>query len=352
MLKPVHFLSLISLIGVGACVTTPISGDYAVPVTAFAETRPVGTANEDAADDPAIWRNPHDPAKSLIVGTDKKAGLYTYDLAGRELSFLGAGELNNVDIIVLTDNRVIVAASDRTDPVKAHILLAELNTGDGTLTQIARVPVGSGEAYGLCAAGPDPDGTISIYSPLKSGAVYRTILAESAGNWEAKSILLHTLASQPEGCVVDPRTATLYVGEENAGIWAFDLDAGTQKLVAPIDNAMLVADVEGLALAPEGENGGYLVASSQGDNTYAVYGLPSMSPIGRIRIAQGAFGSTEETDGIELMTGDFGPNAPAGLFVAQDGLNADKAQNFKLVSWQSIKQALAISQTASDPAKP
>src|SRR5688572_32114829 len=36
-------------------------------------------------DDPAIWINPADPAKSLVIGTDKDSdgALYVYDLAGR-----------------------------------------------------------------------------------------------------------------------------------------------------------------------------------------------------------------------------------------------------------------------------
>ncbi|MBL0965965.1 MAG: phytase, partial [Blastomonas sp.] len=46
----------------------------AVDVPASGETVPVGTANADAADDPAIWRNTANPSASLIVGTDKKAG--------------------------------------------------------------------------------------------------------------------------------------------------------------------------------------------------------------------------------------------------------------------------------------
>ncbi|MGB3378015.1 MAG: phytase, partial [Allopontixanthobacter sediminis] len=32
---------------------------------------------------------------------------------------------------------------------------------------------------------------------------------------------------------------------------------------------------------------------------------------------------------------------PGGLFVAQDGVNAPSAQNFKLVSWADIEAALA-----------
>ena len=104
----------------------------------------------------------------------------------------------------------------------------------------------------------------------------------------------------------------------------------------------LFADVEGLALFPQGRKGGWLVASSQGDNAYAVYRLPDMAPAGRFRIAAGAFGATEETDGIALAAGRFGPLYPGGLLVVQDGDNAPHAQNFKLVSWQDLLQALGL----------
>ena len=47
------------------------------------------------------------------------------------------------------------------------------------------------------------------------------------------------------------------------------------------------------------------------------------------------------TDGIAVMTGDFGPAFPQGLMVAQDGENSP-AQNFKLVGWGKIKAALKL----------
>ena len=40
-------------------------------------------------------------------------------------------------------------------------------------------------------------------------------------------------------------------------------------------------------LAPEGADGGYLIASSQGDNAFALYRLPNMAPSGHFRIARG-----------------------------------------------------------------
>ena len=101
-----------------------------------------------------------------------------------------------------------------------------------------------------------------------------------------------------------------------------------------------MADLEGLALVPAGETGGWLYASSQGDNTYMRYALPEVTPAGRFRIAADIYGSTEETDGIEAMAGDFGPAFPGGLFIAQDGMNEGQAQNFKLVPLATIEKAL------------
>ncbi|MGB3469326.1 MAG: phytase [Erythrobacter sp.] len=339
MLRAFHGFALITLGIAAACASIP-SGNPAVTVTAIAETVPVGTVNEDAADDPAIWRNTADPGKSLIVGTDKKGGLYVYNLAGEQLSFLPSPGLNNVDLVELKDGRVLVTASDRSDLANAHIHLSLLDTDEAGLEPVGRVAVGPGEGYGICIGRAGAEGLLSVYSAPKNGIIYRTIIREDALDSVSASREIARVPSQPEGCVFDDRTGTLYIGEEAAGIWAIDTQSGDKQLVAPTGTGLTVPDVEGLALAPEGEDDGYLVASSQGDNAYAVYKLPTMKPIGRFRIAAGAFGSVEETDGIELDPRSFGPDFPGGLFIAQDGVNPPAAQNFKLVRWDDILAAL------------
>lgn len=321
-----------------ACATAP-QGLPPVPVFAVAETEPVGTTNEDAADDPAIWRDAADPAKSLIVATDKKAGLQVYDLSGKLLFSEESGLVNNVDLVDMGAQGVIVVASDRNDPANAHLVIWRLDTASGRLRRLGRVPGGTGEGYGLCLW-KAPDG-LRAYSVLKHGTTEEfrlTLGAEPA----ATRLRALSVPTQTEGCVVDPRDGTLYVGEEDAGIWRFGAGSSEGELVAPVDNRYLVADVEGLALLPDGSAGGYLVASSQGDNAYAVFELPSMAPRGRFRIAPGPLGGAEETDGIELAGGGFGPAFPDGLFVAQDGHNRPRAQNFKLVSWADVKAALKL----------
>ncbi|VVT07563.1 phytase [Erythrobacter sp. EC-HK427] len=331
--------SLVAL-ALAGCATTPV-GLPPVAVTASGETAPVGTANEDAADDPAIWRNAADPSQSLIVATDKKAGLYVYGLDGAVRSFNDAGAVNNVDLVTLDDGTVFVAASDRIDLANSHISTFTLDTATGALTPLGRVTAGPGEGYGFCLG---THGGLTALNVIKDGRLREYSFAEWAPGETPSIALTREMAvpTQPEGCVYDNRDGTVYVGEETAGIWRFRAGETTGELVAPIDNQYLVADVEGLALALDGADGGYLIASSQGDNAYAVFRLPGMEPVGRFAIAAGAFGATEETDGIELMLGDFGPDYPQGLFVAQDGQNAPAAQNFKLVSWAEIRAALGL----------
>ena len=323
-----------------ACATTAPVGLPPVSVTAVAETEPVPQAvGTDAADDPAIWRNAANPAASLIVGTDKRGGIYVYGLDGKTKSFAQAGEVNNVDLADMGAAGVIVVASDRNDLAHAMLLVYRLDTASGQLALLGKVPGGGGEGYGLCLLKQGE--RLLAYSVLKEGAIHEYELALGATP-SATPLRTMRVATQPEGCVADPRNGTLYVGEEARGLWRFAPGVTEGQLVAPVDNQQLVADTEGLALASVGANGGYLIVSSQGDNTYAVYALPDMTPRGRFAIAQGRFGGAEETDGIELALGSFGPDYPDGLFVAQDGHNQPSAQNFKLVSWADVVAALGL----------
>jgi 3-phytase len=332
--------SVFAIWGAAAIAAAPVQAGT-VTVFARGETVPVGTANEDAADDPAIWRDPRRPAASLIVATDKKAGLYVYGLDGKVKSFTPAGRVNNVAMMPMGRSGVIVVASDRNDVNAARLLIYRLDTRAGSLSPLGSVSGGAGEAYGLCLYRQGRD--LHAFSVLKHGAIHHLRIGLTGSAPAGAPVRLLTLATQTEGCVVDPRTRMLYVGEENRGIWAFDVrpQGPTEgRLVAAVDGAQLVADVEGLALWPQGKRGGLLVASSQGDNAFALYSLPDMVPAGRFRVTAGALGSVQETDGIELATGSFGKDFPDGLFVAQDGDNAPFAQNFKLVSWKDVTQAL------------
>jgi 3-phytase len=334
--------SLLALLAVAAVTTAE--------VPAVRETTAVASAR-DAADDPAIWVNPADPAKSLIVATDKQAGLYVYGLDGKTRSTIRAGRVNNVDlragVRIAGAPGVLVAASDRTDPANGKLALFRLDTATATLTALGEVPVGAGEAYGLCLWRRAADKAVFAFVIMKDGAVVRAELNLAGAAPSGTVTRIAKLATQSEGCAADDRTGQLYVAEEDVGLWSMPAGAVgpvTPRAFATDDGVRLVADAEGVAIAPQGKAGGYLVVSSQGDSAYAVYRLADARFMGRFRIVADPTGvdGTSDTDGIEISLGGFGPDFPDGVMIAQDGDNAPEAQNFKLVSWRAVRRALKL----------
>ncbi len=313
-------------------------------VQAIGETEAVASA-KDAADDPAIWRDRRHPERSLIVATDKKAGLNVYDLDGKLRSSFPAGRVNNVDLRQVKDT-ILVAASDRNDRAHAKLALFRLDPKTAALSEIGRFDAGAGEAYGLCLyARRRNGGALHAFVVMKDGSIVQMRIADRDGALTAGVVRRMKLATQSEGCVADDRTGTLFVAEEDFGIWRFGAAPGDpvegQKLVQ-VDRQRLYDDVEGLAIARKGRRGGWLVASSQGDSAYAVWRLPDLAYQGRFRIVAGRYGATSDTDGIEIDTRSFGKGREGGLMLAQDGDNAPHDQNFKIVRWRDIRKALKL----------
>src|SRR3990170_7103770 len=90
---PVGVLGVV-LVAAALPARAAVSGD----VRATAETQPV-LSPSDAADDAAIWRHPSDPALSLVIGTDKRAGaIEVYDLSGSRLQRITGARANGVDL--------------------------------------------------------------------------------------------------------------------------------------------------------------------------------------------------------------------------------------------------------------
>ena len=337
---------LLPLLLAGCVSTQPVKSPLpTASVTAKLETQPVATM-DDAADDPAIWRNAANPAQSLIIGTDKRAGIHVYDLQGRQVGFTPSPRLNNVDLRDLGGSiGVIVAASDRQDLSQAQMALFRLDTSAKTLVPLVTLPVGPGEAYGMCLWQRASDKALFGFVVLKDGRIDQVAIDLNTAIPRGKVVRSMKLGTQSEGCVVDDRTGILYVAEEDVGLWKFDAapdGANVPTAIAKADGNEIVMDAEGVALAPIGTDGGYVIVSSQGDNAYAVYKLPEANYVGRFRINDGAIDGVQETDGIELMLGDFGPDFSGGLFVVQDGDNMPETQNFKFVDWAEIKRALGL----------
>jgi 3-phytase len=311
-------------------------------VMATVETDPVPNGG-DAADDPAIWVNPNDPAQSVIIGTDKRGGLAVYELSGKQIQYLPDGQMDNVDLrdgFKLDGQTVaIVTASNRKDN---SIAIYKINPQSRTLENVAARKIKHGlTVYGMCMYRSAKTGKIYYFGTSKSGEVEQWELFESNGKVDAKKARNFKLGSVVEGCVADDELGHFYVAEEAVGIWKFGAEPETgsdHTQVAKVGDGHLFADVEGLAIAYGKDGAGYLIASSQGNHSYVVYrreGNNEFVKKFRVGASEGVDGC-EETDGIDVTTANLGPSFPHGVFVVQDGFNDKGNQNFKLVPLQTI----------------
>jgi len=286
----------------------------AVPVVpARAATEPV-VSGGDAADDPAIWVHPEDPARSLILGTDKKAGLAFYDIRARQRQFLADGFLNNVDVrdgFEIDGRRVALAAASNRSDATVGLYLIDPETARVRAAPVAApIATGFNEPYGLCLYHSRRSGAHYVFVNDKEGQVRQWRLAVADGAVTAEMVREWSVGSTTEGCVADDATHDLFIGEEAVAIWRYaaEPDAGSDRIAVDRTRAHggphLTGDIEGLALYRDGESEGYLLASSQGDNGFAVYRLVEGFPlVGRFRVGMNlaaGLDGVSETDGIEV----------------------------------------------------
>ena len=326
-----------------------------VAVTPTVETTFAGSYG-DAADDPAIWANSADPAQSLVIATDKKAGLYVYDMQGKVVQFLADGKMNNVDLredFELGGEKVVlVTASNRTDK---SIATYRLDTRKRELVDVADgvQPTGLGDPYGLCMYRDADDGRTYVFI---NGDDTRKrqweLVATRNGRVQAKLVRDMSFDSQTEGCVADDASGALYVNEEDIGLWRLSAkpDGGDAKTIVEriADNPAVKDDYEGLGIYDLGDGRGYLVVSSQGNDSYAVYRREGKQEyLGSFAVVADPLRGIDgisETDGLEVTSRNLGPGFEHGAMIAQDGRNVMPVenQNYKYVPWSSIARALNL----------
>jgi 3-phytase len=325
-------------------------------VAATVETTQVPHAG-DAADDPAVWVHPSNPALSTVIGTDKKGGLAIYDLNGQQIQYLPDGSMNNVDIragFPLGGQSVALVAASNRD---STIALYRVNPTTHQLENVAAHVIATGAGYGACMYHSPTTGKFYYFVNSETGQVEQWELFDNgAGKVDAAKVRAFAIGSQTEGCVADDQLGHFYIGEEDEGIWKYGAEPSAGDTRTQVDktgsSGHLTADIEGLTIYDAGGGHGYLIASSQGDSIYVVYrrdGANSYVATFQI-VTAGRIDAVSETDGIAVTSVNLGPAFPQGMFIAQDGKNDDCNQNFKFVPWHSI--AAAIGQAPSSDRDP
>ncbi|MEV6617029.1 phytase [Streptomyces sp. NPDC051051] len=277
--------------------------------------------------------------------------------------------------------------SDVTDPAAAPVFSAdqaeinEQRTAYGLATWTDRA---SGRTYALVSRRERTTIALLELTPTAGGRVgYRKVRTlDLPSSFRLPNGTSWSPCAEPgelpqvEGMVVDPANGTLYAGQEDVGIWRVPAtlggtprlvdtvreygvpgtyDEATEECVSGADpgygGTRVTADVEGLTLVAEADGDGHLLASSQGDDTFAVYDRERSDDNeyeGGFRVAATATGpdGSEECDGAAALNAPLGRRFPGGLLVVQDGHDdAGQAEdrtatNFKFVDLREVLTAL------------
>ena len=337
-----------------------VHGASVVAVAPAFETEPVDTPG-DAADDIAIRVDPNDPSRTLILATDKQGFLLAYGMDGR-IAFRATGRVNNVDLLTgvrfAKGERDVAVASDRDGNRIVCYEVAE----NGFVPAHARdIAVEGGSVYGLCAMRSEASGAMYVFVTTTSDEVQQWRLVVEGDRLNAALVRRFSVGGHAEGMVVDAAQNALFIAEEDVGIWRYVAEpgwllagkprgheemsaseSGARSLIAQVGRDALAADVEGLTIYRTQDGGGYLIAASQGDGTFAVFDRRPPHTH-RLSIRVGGSGSVDGvsgTDGIEATSVGLGARFPQGVLIVQDDANEGGNQNFKVIDWREIERSI------------
>jgi len=243
------------------------------------------------SDDPAIWINPKDASKSLVVGTDKSAngGLYVFNLQGKiqpHLTIKGLQRPNNVDIAyglklngVATDFAVTTERFTHKlrfyslpdmkpiDNGGIPVFEGETATEFRDLMGIAVYTAKSGKIYAIVGrkTGPTTGGYLWQYELSDNGkGTVKAVLVRKFGNYSGKKEI--------ESIAVDNELGYIYYSDEQFGVRQYYADpANGNEELAVFGKAGFTEDHEGISIYKTAAGKGYILVSDQGVNKFQVF---------------------------------------------------------------------------------
>nr|WP_323349029.1 phytase [Arcicella sp. LKC2W] len=303
-------------------------------------------------DDPAVWVNPTDASKSLILGTDKNqdGALYVFDLQGKIIQDKVVKNLqrpNNVDIeygLLLGGKKTDIAVVTERMTHKLRIFsLPDMKPIDG-----GGLPVFEGETgtefrdlMGISLY-KNPQGAIYAIvgrksGPTNGGYLWQYLL-EDTGKGDVKATLVRKFGTysgkkEIESIAVDDQLGYVYYSDEGVGVRKYytEPSKGNEEL-ALFAQTGFSEDHEGISIYQLTPTTGYLLVSDQGANKFHVFSR------------EGAKGNSHEhpllkvvevnatqSDGSETVAIPLGNAFPKGLFVAMSN-----NKTFYLYRWEDI----------------
>lgn len=310
-------------------------------------------------DDPAIWINPDDLSKSLIIGTDKDSdgALYVFDLNGKVIEEKTVRNLkrpNNVDVeygLVLNGNKVDIAVATERETNKIRVFslpdMKEIDNGgiDVFVGEKLRAPMGislykrgtDGAVFAIVSRKEGPlDGYLFQYLLVDDGNGFVTgKLVRKFGVFSGKKEI--------ESIAVDDKLGYVYYSDEQVGIRKYyaDPDAKDANVqLGFISTTDYLEDNEGISIYEVDDNTGYILVSDQSANRFRIYtreGTPA-DPEEELaaephnhKLVKMVNVMTNKSDGSEIVNLQLNNKFPGGLFVAMSD-----NKTFQYYSWADI----------------
>ena len=302
-------------------------------------------------DDMCIWVHPSDRSQSTVITSDKGANkLFVYDLAGNTLQTLPTpGKPGNIDVrygFLLAGHPIdIVVCNDRTN---LTLLVYTVDPATRLLARVDTGSIGTGNNYGSCLYHSLRTGAYYAFTAATTGEIHQFQLSDQAGRVGGTLVRSWDIGTQTEACVCDDETGFAYFAEEQVGIWkigAEPTDPASGALIAAVGDASgLTADVEGLAIYYAAGGNGYLIASSQGNSQFKVYGRPAPHSYVKTFTVTGV----TATDGLDVTNVNLGPSLPSGIFAAHS--DTRPAKTVEVCAYQDL--GLSIDAAYWNPRNP
>jgi 3-phytase len=315
----------------------------------------------DDPDDPAIWINSADPARSLVLGTVKVeapgGALAVFGLDGRLRELVtGLDRPNNVDVeyglaIGGRPTDIAVVSERYARGLRVFAISADggplRDVSTGRLPMLADMPGEEGAPMGIGLYRRPRDGAIFAIVAPKTGPptnyLWQFRLHDDGRGRVAATFVRRfgnfSGSGEIEAVAVDDELGHVYYSDEQAGIhkWPADPeapDAGVE--LAVFGTTGYQQDREGLGIYSTGGGHGYLVSVDQleGDSIFHVYrreGEPGRPHDHRATVARFRIGA-DSTDGLDVTSTPLGTDLPGGLLVAMNSAS----RNFLLVRWPDI----------------
>ena len=267
-------------------------------------------------DDMCIWVHPTDRSQSLVIAADKAADrIIAYDLEGQVRHTVPTPRPGNIDVrygFSLGGKEAdIVAFNQRSSG--ARIVVLAVDPEANQLRRVDNDSILTGKNYGGTLYRSRTSGRFYFFTTSKSGRIEQYELSDDGTGKVGGEMVRSWDVGFSEGAVADDETGTLYICQEQRGVWAVGAEPGDPvpgDLVIKVGQDGLKGDIEGLALYRRGDRGAYLVVSDQGTSTFKVFDLGDGFALAGTFAVQGA----GRTDGIDVAALDLGPGFEKGLF--------------------------------------